>query len=143
MKMYGDPTYALIYMNDERNYIIETELWSDPSVKNTLELGFFLGLNRGKYLKDILNIGESEATFYYIETEKLDAIPTTTTIMRVVLKDIEGTIHTYKVGDRTEKYGQVESITKNKNEITILTNRMVKVYLTSESEVDAFETFSR
>ena len=143
MKMYGDPTYALIYMNDERNYIIETEIWSNPSVKNALELGFFLGQDRGKYLKDILNIGESEGKFYYIETDNLDAIPTTSTIMRVVLKDVEGTTHTYKVGERTEKYGQVESITKNKNEITIRTSRMVKVHITSEAEVGAFETFSR
>jgi hypothetical protein len=140
--MYGDQTYVLTYLGeDNRSYVVEKGLFNEVSVSDLQELRAFMGEERGRYLSKVLNMSDSPH-FYYFTTEEYKSVEhKRPTIVKATIKDLAGNVLSYIKGTSSEKYGKVNSIQRQGNELIIEFENTVKHHVFSEAEFDEFISF--
>lgn len=140
--MYGDQTYVLIYRGeDDKSYVIEKGLFDRVSVNELWELRAFMGEERGHYLSEALNMPD-QPRFYYFTTEEYDSVKhKRPTIVKATIKDLAGNVLSYIRGTSSEKYGKVQTIQRQGNELIIVFENTVKHHVFSEADFDEFISF--
>lgn len=140
--MYGDQTYVLIYVGeDNRSYTIEKGLFSRVPVSELWELSALMSEERVRYLSEVLNMSD-HPQFYYLTTEEYNVVEyKQPTIVKVTIKDLDGNVLSYIRGTSSEKYGKVQSIQRQGNELIIVFENTVKHYTFSEADFDEFISF--
>ena len=140
--MYGDQTYVLIYRGkDDRSYVIEKGMFGEVSVSDLQELRAFMGEERGHYLSKALNMSDNPR-LYYLTTEEYNRVEyKRPTIVKATIKDLAGNVLSYIKGTSSEKYGKVQAIQRQGNELIIVFENTVKYHVFSEADFDEFISF--